>query len=524
MSQGFDLAAAAGNKNLGDFADYMDLDPGSAEKIFLHAMLGGAFSAARGGDFKTGAIAAGAAEGLTGIANENLGKYLDSRFVTDDQFRVATAQIVGIAAGSLVNGDPDDAAWVAGNVERYNAQLHKPQTTALEKLRTLNPELSDRLNDAACALSQCAASIPVDDPRYGNFKERQDRGEGYKTEIAMLQATGEFGGRSWTDRSDDFLNSHGNVVQAADASVDTASGIVGGVGSYAGMMATSPVCVGVLTCALPAGLGVLGTQQLVGAWDSASQINAGFTSDQPGRVQAAFQLETFPGESSITKDLAANAGKSVLEMSAFGLAAKYFNGLSAADEVVFPWGGERIVGAKGPVSAGTGTTAGSDVASTTPKAGVFWNKTTVLDRTVYQRNDLFDPEALSTWRVRGKTVQGSNLERMASGRAPIGYDGKSVELHHLSQTEVNGFAGTRGSLAEVGSVFHSQNSSVLHVPSNAAQSFRYTRYKDSAEYRNPTTDYVSVPADLNAKTLTKQAKEFNSYQSDYWKLRARSGE
>jgi len=113
---------------------------------------------------------------------------------------------------------------------------------------------------------------------------------------------------------------------------------------------------------------------------------------------------------------------------------------------------------------------------------------------------------------------------MASGRAPIGYDGKSVELHHLSQTEVNGFAGTRGSLAEVGSVFHSQNSSVLHVPSNAAQSFRYTRYKDSAEYRNPTTDYVSVPTDLNEKTLTKQAKEFNSYQSDYWKMRARSGE
>ncbi|MBN2991232.1 hypothetical protein JWR97_07335 [Pseudomonas cedrina subsp. fulgida] len=210
-------------------------------------------------------------------------------------------------------------------------------------------------------------------------------------------------------------------------------------------------------------------------------------------------------------------------LNIFGLAGAFYGGAaSTAGKGVIAERG--IVGAKGPGSAGTGTTAGSNVASTTPKAGVFWSKTTVLDRTVYQRNDLFDPEALSTWRVRGKTVQGSNLERMASGRAPIGYDGKSVELHHLSQTEVNGFAGTRGSLAEVGSVFHSQNSSVLHVPSNAAQSFRYTRYKDSAEYRNPTTDYVSVPTDLNAKTLTKQAKEFNSYQSDYWKLRARSGE
>ncbi|WP_147464200.1 hypothetical protein, partial [Pseudomonas syringae group genomosp. 3] len=74
------------------------------------------FAAARGGDFKTGAIAAGAAEGVTAVAADGMGKYLNARFVTDEQFRVATAQIVGIAAGSLVNGDPNDAAWVAGNV------------------------------------------------------------------------------------------------------------------------------------------------------------------------------------------------------------------------------------------------------------------------------------------------------------------------------------------------------------------------------------------------------------------------
>ena len=133
VSEGFDLAAAVGNKNLGDFAEYMDLSPGSAEKIFLHAMLGGALSAARGGDFKTGAIAAGAAEGLTASATDNLGRYLDSRFITDDQFRVATAQIVGIAAGALVDGDPNDAAWVAGNVERYNEQLHPTAVDLIKK-------------------------------------------------------------------------------------------------------------------------------------------------------------------------------------------------------------------------------------------------------------------------------------------------------------------------------------------------------------------------------------------------------
>ncbi|RMN24040.1 hypothetical protein ALQ62_00694 [Pseudomonas coronafaciens pv. zizaniae] len=98
--------------------------------------------------------------------------------------------------------------------------------------------------------------------------------------------------------------------------MDTASGIVGGVGSYAGMMAVPPACVGVVTCALPAGLGLLGTQQLVGACDSGSQINSDFTSDQLGRVEAAFNLDTFPGESSITKDLAASAGHQLSEASA----------------------------------------------------------------------------------------------------------------------------------------------------------------------------------------------------------------
>ncbi|MBF8725799.1 DUF637 domain-containing protein [Pseudomonas putida] len=157
VSQGFDLAAAMGNKQLGDFANYLDLSPGSAEKIFLHAMLGGALSAARGGDFKTGALAAGAAEGLTGVASENLGKYIDTRFMTDEQFRVATAQIIGIAAGSLVDGNPNNSAWVAGNVERYNEQMHRETVEKIEQEsgryaqenQISRPEAEKRLAQAA---------------------------------------------------------------------------------------------------------------------------------------------------------------------------------------------------------------------------------------------------------------------------------------------------------------------------------------------------------------------------------------
>ncbi|WP_236218699.1 two-partner secretion domain-containing protein [Pseudomonas rhodesiae] len=173
VSQGFDLAAAAGNKGLGNLANDLDLSPGSAEKVLMHALLGGALSAARGGDFKTGAIAAGAAEGLTAIATENLGKYLDERFAKDDQFKVATAQIIGIAAGSLVNGNPNDAAWVAGNVERYNEQLHpraaeliKEQAPKMAADQNISPQEAERRMAVALTYytdEDWSKSIPAED-------------------------------------------------------------------------------------------------------------------------------------------------------------------------------------------------------------------------------------------------------------------------------------------------------------------------------------------------------------------------
>ncbi|WP_082061083.1 filamentous hemagglutinin N-terminal domain-containing protein [Pseudomonas sp. MRSN 12121] len=132
VSEGLDLTAAFGNKQIGDLADYLKVSPGSAQKILMHAVLGGALSAAKGGDFKTGAIAGAAAEGLTAAATEGLGKYLDSRFTTDDQFKVGTAQIIGVLAGALANGDPETASWVAGNAERYNAQVHREAAARLK--------------------------------------------------------------------------------------------------------------------------------------------------------------------------------------------------------------------------------------------------------------------------------------------------------------------------------------------------------------------------------------------------------
>ncbi|MCT4536028.1 HNH/ENDO VII family nuclease [Halodesulfovibrio sp.] len=88
----------------------------------------------------------------------------------------------------------------------------------------------------------------------------------------------------------------------------------------------------------------------------------------------------------------------------------------------------------------------------------FWSKDPIKfnGNKVYQRNDLFDPNHISTWKERRDQYKGTNLERMASGRAPIGFDGKSIELHHLTQTQA-------GSIAEVTKVFHTKNSKTIHI-------------------------------------------------------------
>ncbi|EJF78954.1 Uncharacterised protein [Candidatus Bartonella washoeensis] len=56
-------------------------------------------------------------------------------------------------------------------------------------------------------------------------------------------------------------------------------------------------------------------------------------------------------------------------------------------------------------------------------------------RKVYQGDELFDPEAVSSWKEQGQIVAGTNVERMKSGRAPIGVDNRPVMLHHITQEQ-----------------------------------------------------------------------------------------
>lgn len=96
-------------------------------------------------------------------------------------------------------------------------------------------------------------------------------------------------------------------------------------------------------------------------------------------------------------------------------------------------------------------------------------------KTVIQNDKLFDPN-----RIDGKGQ--TNIQRMQNGRAPIGYDGKPVNMHHIDQTNT-------GPVMEMSATNHQQNYSNLHQ--NTGQ----------------------LPSQINRN-------EFNLWRNDYWRWRS----
>lgn len=99
----------------------------------------------------------------------------------------------------------------------------------------------------------------------------------------------------------------------------------------------------------------------------------------------------------------------------------------------------------------------STVARNWQQVRKFWTKDTVFNgNKVFQRDDLID---IALKDSRGRT----NLQRMQKGLAPIGPDGKSINLHHLIQT-------SDGAIAEVTQTMHQQYSKALHIFDNTVPS------------------------------------------------------
>jgi len=79
---------------------------------------------------------------------------------------------------------------------------------------------------------------------------------------------------------------------------------------------------------------------------------------------------------------------------------------------------------------------------------VYWpNQTEFEGITAYPRNDTFDQNLVKSWCASGKVISGTNIERMATGREPIGTDGKPIHLHHMLQSNDS-------AIAELTQTFH----------------------------------------------------------------------
>jgi filamentous hemagglutinin len=112
----------------------------------------------------------------------------------------------------------------------------------------------------------------------------------------------------------------------------------------------------------------------------------------------------------------------------------------------------------------------------------FWTQEPIVfnGNKVFQRNDLIDPSFI----VERSGL--TNLQLMKVGRAPIGFDGKPINLHHMTQRH-------DGAIAEATQTFHQQNTKVIHI--------------------NPS----SIPSGINRS-------EFNKWRATYWENRSKDFE
>lgn len=102
-----------------------------------------------------------------------------------------------------------------------------------------------------------------------------------------------------------------------------------------------------------------------------------------------------------------------------------------------------------------------------------------VSRRVYQRNDL-------DFSYYDENTGMTNLERMMSGKPPIGNDGKTVQLHHVIQKEA-------GPTVEIRETTHQEYYRILHGLVKNGESFR------------------------NDPLMSKQ---YNNFRVAYWKWRA----
>ncbi|MBX7276961.1 filamentous hemagglutinin N-terminal domain-containing protein [Pseudomonas sp. ERGC3:01] len=161
----FNTLAAASFNLVGNYTQGVVAD-GSAPKIAIHAMVGGLLAEATGGDFKTGALAAG--------ANEALVIHLNTLVKGNEELLTMSSQIVGVlAAAGQKDADAaklEKGAWVAKNATQYNYLLHHEVEEMLKEVNSKKTEaekneVRERYAQLDDARNQELRSVCAADPK-----------------------------------------------------------------------------------------------------------------------------------------------------------------------------------------------------------------------------------------------------------------------------------------------------------------------------------------------------------------------
>jgi len=133
------IAGANAANAIGDLGRDLGLASGSVTKIALHAALGGLMAEAMGGDFRSGALAAGASEAMVGMLGDKFlppGTKKDSpEYQRGMSNLLAASQLVGVLAASLSDGDMQAAATVAANATANNYLRHQDVENLAKELQ-----------------------------------------------------------------------------------------------------------------------------------------------------------------------------------------------------------------------------------------------------------------------------------------------------------------------------------------------------------------------------------------------------
>lgn len=134
--------AAAGFNWVGDKTNVYEWDwkNGSLPKIGLHALMGGLAAEAAGGDFKTGALAAGLNEAIVDKLADVYG-HMDLE--EKRRLLVMNSQVLGVLTAAAQGGGEKSlqtGAWVAGNATQYNYLTDHEMQSLAKELRECEPQ------------------------------------------------------------------------------------------------------------------------------------------------------------------------------------------------------------------------------------------------------------------------------------------------------------------------------------------------------------------------------------------------